>query len=61
MLKIILNIILIFFGIVTGLLLALPLMVSMFDSKDHYLPVGIGVIIGVIGAFLLAYAVTFIE
>ncbi len=49
----------IFFGSVAGMTLMLPLMIAMFDSQEYYLPFGIGMVIGIIGAFLLAYALRF--
>lgn len=59
MLDTILTILLVFFGIVTGMVSTLPLFLGMFDSQSHYLPFGIGTAVGVIGAFVLAYALTF--
>ena len=59
MLETILKIIIIFFGVVAGFVLLLPLMICMFEQQHNYLPFGVGTVLGVVGAFVLAYALRF--
>ena len=59
MFEFIIKIIMIFFGTVAGSVLVLPLMISMFDHQNNYLPFGIGTVLGVVIAFVLAYALRF--
>ncbi len=59
MLETILKILLVIFGGFTGLLFTLPLLIGMFESEKNYIPFGIGTILGIIGAFILAYALRF--
>lgn len=55
----ILKTIIIFFGAFAGLLLTLPLLLAMFESEHYYLPFGIGTVLGIICAFVLAYGCKF--
>ncbi len=59
MLEMILKISIIIFGTVAGFVLVLPLMICMFEQHHNYLPFGIGTVLGVAGAFVLAYALRF--
>ena len=59
MINFILTVLMIFFGIFTGAIFTLPIMIGMFDSHSHYLPFGIGTAVGVVISFFIAYALAF--
>jgi len=53
------TVLMIFFGIFTGVIFVLPLIFGMLDSQSHYLPFGIGTAVGVVISFFIAYALAF--